>query len=376
MSNGFMVNEELRDSEKKYKMILDNANDLITILNDKLEHEYINENAFFDSLGYLREELIGKNPLLNIHPDDLKIATKTIRNIFRYGESRSEMRLMHKDGHYIWFEHKGKQFIDTGGITKAVIISRDISERKKAESIHLEEYKKLEELSQIKSELIMKASHELKTPLNSVYAASQFLLRNFKEQFRENELNYLEIIYRGSRKLSLLIDNLLDISKLESDELQLDLKDEDLVELIQDCVNDLTLRAHKRKINIKIDISQKCILSIDRIRLEQVIINLISNAIKFTPSNGDIFINLDDKKESIEISVKDTGIGITKKEKGQLFKKFSKIDRDDDNSEIITEGAGLGLYISKEIVELHKGKITVQSQGRNKGTTFIISLPK
>ncbi|MFX1503981.1 MAG: ATP-binding protein, partial [Promethearchaeota archaeon] len=295
---------------------------------------------------------------------------KTIRNLFKYGESRNEMRLKHKDGHYIWFEHKGKKFVDIDGTAKAIIISRDITERKKAENIQLEEYKKLEEISQIKSELIMKASHELKTPLNSVYAASQLLLRNFKKEFGENELNFLEIIYRGSQKLRLLIDNLLDISKLESNELKLDLKDENLVELIKDCVNDLKLRADKKKLNIKVNLPEKCILYIDRIRLEQVIINLLSNAIKYTPSAGTIFINLNDKKENIELSVKDTGIGITNKEKGQLFKKFGKFNRINQYSDISTEGAGLGLYISKEIVELHKGKIIVQSQGRNRGSTF------
>ena len=504
MPNELKRNEKhLRESEEKYKLILDNANDLITIINENLEHEYINEKAYFELLGYTKENIIGKTPLTPLHPDDVKLALKTLRDGFMYGEGRNEMRIRHKDGNYIWFEHKGKTFVDIDGKKKAIIISRDITERKIAEqklkeseakyremieniedgyfevdlkgkytyvndyicrymgiskeqilgksyshfldkdtikdvfkifnkvyinnlpkgtfesqvrrsdgqirtfegSFYLrydsrgqkvgfygftrditerkitenakrEEYRKLEELSEIKSESLMRASHELKTPLSSVYAAAQMLLKNFKEQLGDDILSFIEIIYRGSQKLRQLIENMLDASKLESKELKLNLNDENLIEIINNCINDLKLWADKRNVTIKANLTKEFILKVDRIRIEQVIINLLSNAIKYTPPKGEIIINLNEKEKYIEISITDNGIGLTKKDKVQLFQKFGKIKRFPNQLDIEYEGTGLGLYISKEIVELHNGKIIVKSQGRNKGSTFIIRLPK
>ncbi len=494
--------KQLSKSEETYKLILDNANDLITIINENLIYEYINEKAYFDLLGYNKEDIIGKTPLTPLHPDDVKKATKVLRDGFKYGEGRDEMRLRHKDGHYVWFEHKGKSFIDTNGKRKSIIISRDITERKKAEQksreseekyrlisenandlifildqnlkikyvnekpllnltgysvdeiigkralnyIHLddvemalkifteafnkeghgtidarvkhkkghfihveingslfhnekgqprallitrditerkkaenvknEEYKKLEELSEIKSESLLRASHELKTPLSSVYAASQLLLKNFNQQLGEDGLKLIEIIYRGSQKLRHLIANMLDVSRLKSNELNLNLNEENLVEIINNCINDLKLWADKRNLILKADLPEKSILRVDKIKVEQVLINLLSNAIKYTPPNGKILINLNVSENYIEISIKDTGIGLTKKEKELLFQKFGKSIRVYNGSDIETGGSGLGLYISKEIVELHNGKILVESKGRNMGSTFIVKLPR
>ncbi len=368
--------KKLKESEEKFKLILDNANDLITIINENFEHEYINEKAYLGLLGYTKDDIIGQTPLTPLHPDDSKIAIKTLRDGFKYGEGKNEMRVRHKDGHYLWFEHKGKTFVDTDGKKKAIIISRDITERKKAENFILEENKKLLELSKVKSELIMRVSHELKTPLSSIYAASQILLKNFKDEFGEKALEFIEMIYRGGQKLKQLIENLLDVSRVESGKLDLDLQNENLVEIINSSVSDLEYWADKKSINVIVKLPEEIVLEIDRIKIEQVIINLLSNAIKFTPPKGNISIRSNVSDQWVEISIKDTGIGLTKKEKGILFQKFGKIQRESNEIDVEIEGSGLGLYISKEVVELHNGKIYVESKGRNKGSTFTIKLPK
>ena len=113
----------------------------------------------------------------------------------------------------------------------------------------------------------------------------------------------------------------------------------------------------------------------DKIRIEHVILNLFTNAIKNTPSKGIIYISLTKNIDYIDIIIKDTGIGFTEDEREITFKKFGKIDRKIKGMNIITEGSGLGLYISKEIVKLHKGKVWLESEGRNKGSTFIVRLP-
>jgi len=129
-----------------------------------------------------------------------------------------------------------------------------------------------------------------------------------------------------------------------------------------------------RKLNVILNCPDELQFIVDKIRIQQVITNLLSNAIKNTPANGKIYITLIDHYDHIDIQIKDTGIGITKKEKELLFEKFGKMERYGMDLGVDIEGSGLGLFISKEIVELHGGQIIVESEGRNKGSTFTIRL--
>lgn len=368
--------ERLKQSEEKYKLILENANDLITIISENLEHEYINQQAYFNLLGYSKEDIIGKTPLIPIHPDDQKKALKTLKDGFKHGEGQNEMRVRHKKGHYIWMEHRGKTFVDTNGKRKAIIISRDITARKKAESFMHEENKKLMEINHFTSELIMRTSHELKVPLSSIFAATQLLLSLTKDQIGKEALEFVDVIQRGGQRLKYLIENLLDLSRVESGKLKLNKQKENVIEILKDCISDISYWADSRSINIRENFPSELYLSIDRSKFEQIFVNLLSNAIKYTPFKGKIYINLTEDAEWIDISIKDTGIGLTKTEQKLLFQKFGNIERSGKGYDIEMVGLGLGLFISQELIELHNGKIIVESQGRNKGATFTIKLPK
>ena len=131
-----------------------------------------------------------------------------------------------------------------------------------------------------------------------------------------------------------------------------------------------------RKLTIISELPNGIFLGVDKLRLGQAIINLISNAVKNTPRYGEIFVNVITHHKYIDIRIKDTGVGITTEEKERLFKKFGKIERYGLDMDVDIEGSGLGLYISKEIVELHGGKILVESKGRDKGSQFTIRLVK
>ena len=368
--------KRFKETEEKFKLILDNANDLISIFNENLQFEYINKKPFLNILGYKNDELIGKKGIDFVHPEDRDKILKTFIDSNKKIEGSIEARVKHKLGHYITTETNGKTFIDKDGKQKYLVISRDITERKRAEKIIIEENKKLLELSQIKSELLMRASHEFKTPLSSIYAASQFLLKEFSEQFDAKALGFIEMIYRGSQKLKQLIENLLDVSRVELGKLKLNLREENLVKLIKDCCYDLKYWADKRNINIKMELPSEITVKIDKIRIDQVLINLLSNAIKYTPPKGSIYIILKVNNQWVDLSIKDTGIGIINEEKQLLFQKFGKISRVSEGLNLESEGSGLGLYISKEIVEFHQGKIFVASKGRNKGSTFTVRLPR
>ena len=151
-------------------------------------------------VGYSIEDIIGKRALNFIYPDDREETLKKFQEAFeKEGQGTFEARLKHKKGHYIYIEINGRLFFNEDGEPKALLIARDITDRKKTENFIVEENKKLLELSEVKSELIMRASHELKTPLSSIYAASQILLKNFKDEFGEKALEFIEMIYRGEK---------------------------------------------------------------------------------------------------------------------------------------------------------------------------------
>jgi signal transduction histidine kinase len=189
-------------------------------------------------------------------------------------------------------------------------------------------------------------------------------------------IEFIEMIHKGGKRLKALIEKLLDISSIESGKMNLNLKQEDLVLLIDECVNELNYLLKERELNIELYLPDTAIVNVDKIRIEQVITNLLSNAIKNTPPNGYIIIKLSESIDSYYLSIRDTGVGLSEEDMDKLFKKFGKIERYGQDLNVDIEGSGLGLYISKEVIDLHGGRIWVESKGRNKGCTFKIRFYK
>ncbi len=258
----------------------------------------------------------------------------------------------------------------------ANVYGMDITERKNAENIILEEFQKLSELNQMRKDIIIRVSHELKTPLNAIYGASQRLLEYLEKNFNSDLNKYIEIINRGGKRLKKLISNIIDASKIDYNKIELKKREEDVIDIIKESIEDLIYFANERKVLLNINLPQKIVIRLDKIRIEQVFTNLLSNAIKNTPSRGLIYIEILNNKDFVDVSIKDTGIGLTAEEKNQLFKRFGKIERYGRSMGVDIEGSGLGLYISKEIVELHGGEIMVESEGRNRGAKFTVRLKK
>ena len=238
-----------------------------------------------------------------------------------------------------------------------------------------EQVEKLKEIDTIRSDFVRSISHELKTPLISVYTSSKYILDSYKDVLNEDILKLVKVINRGGDRLKRLAENLLDVYDLESKKVELKKQEYNITQTIMECINDLELSFKERELFLKTDLDEDIHIIMDKIRIEHVILNLLTNAIKNTPSKGIIYISLTKNIDYIDIIIKDTGIGFTEDEREITFKKFGKIDRKIKGMNIITEGSGLGLYISKEIVKLHKGKVWLESEGRNKGSTFIVRLP-
>ncbi|MEJ2279514.1 MAG: HAMP domain-containing sensor histidine kinase [Candidatus Lokiarchaeota archaeon] len=234
----------------------------------------------------------------------------------------------------------------------------------------------MKELEKMRKSLISRVSHELKTPLMSIRGVTELFMGKHQYDLDQEDVDLLQILERGEKRLEELIKNLIDISRIEYNEVQLEKQYVDLSHLFKDCIFEMNHLINKKCLSLYLDIPSDLLLNIDPTRIEQVIINLLMNSIKNTPSNGKITIYGKKSPLKVEISICDTGIGLTEKEKEILFTRFGKIERNEEGLENISiQGAGLGLFISKNIIEMHGGNIWAESDGRNKGSKFIFTLP-
>jgi PAS domain S-box-containing protein len=233
----------------------------------------------------------------------------------------------------------------------------------------------LNKINKLKTELLSRTSHELKTPLISIKGFTELLLTLHKSKLDPETISILDEIKEGSKRLEKIINLLLESAKLEAGQLELKKAKEDLTFLINFCVKELKGLATLRNQSILFDPNKKVEIMFDKERIYEVISNLLLNAVKYTPPGGRISIQTSINGNECIVSIKDNGIGFTEEEKKQVFKQFGKIERYGQGWDVAIEGTGLGLYITKKLVELHGGKIWLTSEGRNKGTTFNFSIP-
>ena len=371
-----VVEEKLRQSELKYRYLYESTPFSIVLLNSK--GKIVDCNPRTETMfGYTRTDLIGKKfqKISVIHPDYLSTIMELFKKFIEGNEvHRIDLQIYKKDGSSVWVNLQASLVqVENEYFVQALF--SDISKRKEAEFLINEEIIKLKELDQIRKNLISRVSHELKTPLASVCGGAEFLTTVYNDIGGE-ELEILTLINKGGNRLKYLVENLIDISRMEYNKFKLKKQMSNLCELIIESSKDMKHDLKERKLTLNLKLPDRLYLEIDRIRIEQVIMNLVSNAIKNTPPKGIITIEGVVEKNWIVISVSDTGVGLTREEMEIIFTRFGKIERYGEGLEYIDiQGSGLGLFISKEIVDLHGGTIKAESEGRNKGSTFIVKLP-
>ena len=369
--------ENLRESEEKYRLLVKSSPYSIILLD--INGSISDCNQITEKyLALSRDEIVGKtiDDINLISEKDKQLILNSVQELIDIKITEpKEFEFINESRERIWLENIFS-YVKIGGNDYIQILSSDITERKKIESIIQQELEKLKELDKLKSEFVLRASHELKTPLNSVYSASTILLNYYQTYLDERGKRLIKIINKGGKRLKNLIVDLIDVSKLESGVISIERKFEDLRKIVEECVNGLYYSFIERELFINVEITGEFLIKVNKSRIEQVIINILSNAIKNTPPRGKITVKLQKHDEYIDIKIQDTGVGFTEEEKEKLYKKFGKIERYGKGMNIVTEGTGLGLFISKELIELHGGKIWVESRGRNEGSTFTIRIPK
>lgn len=345
----------LEESEKHFRSLIENSADGIALLNKEGTYTYITP-SIKHILGYSQEEALKMNALDIVHPEDKTNYEKKFNELLKKKGSYTLalMRVKHKNGSWRWIESSVSNMLHDPHIQHLVLNFRDVTTRVR--------------LQQLKDEFLSIASHELKTPLTTIKGYIQLLEKYFQKLDDQKALKYIHQSDIYVDKLNQLISDLLDISRIQSGRMLLHLEEIQLCPLIKKTVKALQHLSSKHTLKYTCTGNPKVIA--DKERIEQVLTNLISNAIKYSPEQCTILINLTKKQGFAQISVQDQGVGIPKAAQKHLFQRFYRVE----NVVNKFSGLGIGLYISKEIIERHKGQIWVESD-EGKGSTFYFTLP-
>jgi len=372
-----ILHKKIRESEEMYCIISENASDLICIIGRDDVVEYVNKIAHMKQLGLKTEDLKDKPYVSIIFQEDRERVESLLNNCRKVGKIEFETRiiLFHSDNPYKWFEIKAQSFVDKQGDQKLLLLGRDITERKEYEKLLDKENIRLKELSDLQYKFVVAASHELRTPLTLICGGIDYIVKNLKEDLTSDTLKLINAIFRGSTRLRMLVESIVDFINVNSDIMLLNIQKRDLIEIIDLVLKELHDTIDRIKIKIILQSPEKIEFKFDEAYMRKVIFNLISNAVKNSKEGDSIKIEVGTNGDLVNFSIMDHGIGIMKEEKDVLFTEFGKIYRESTIFPTDIQGIGLGLYISKKIVEKHGGKIWVESEGRNKGSVFTFTLP-
>jgi len=353
------LEEQIAQSEKKYSNLVENINDAVILIQDGII-KYAN-SAVRAIIDTPLSDIIGK-PMINfISPEYQKLVAENYKQQLKEGniKNRYELIIINKLGEKIPVETNNSVIMFEGRPANLSIL-RDISQAKK--------------LDNIKSEFISIASHQLRSPLTGIKWFSQLLINQKIGHLSEKQVDFITQIYNSNERMIRLVNDLLDVSHLETgDKFKIDKKSGDIVALINNVIKDQKMDSPGKKITIKINKNcpSKLILRFDKDKIYQVFSNIINNSIKYSGKSSKIIIGLKCLANETLFSVKDFGLGIPDNQKERIFQKFFRAD---NIASVSTNGTGLGLYIVKGIIETHGGKIWFESK-ENEGTTFYFSLP-
>ncbi|MFW9948320.1 MAG: PAS domain S-box protein [Candidatus Odinarchaeota archaeon] len=511
------IEKMLKNSENKYKLIIENINDLVFIIDLKFRVEYVNQKIVSSILGYEIDDFLGISCLDFIYPEDIEQVVNELQNKKMHEEIKTELRIRHKDGYWVWFEWRGHIIIDRDERKKWFIIARDISNRKfteekyknlfenspnaillidfngkiidcnftatklfgnhknffigkslseldkifiseikpyfkkifqaffkgdfpdpieieikdkdqnsswveiqasvvKQESLtiiqlifkDISEKKKAELLekkfkeelekevqirtrelresfdqqklyldqilktSQFKTEFMSTMSHELRTPLNAIIGFTDLLVEGVYGPFNTEQKEILDDIRSSAQHQFDMIKNILDISKIESGQITLNIMKISVNSIVDQIISSLKPLYHKKDLDIKVkSLEKEVFIYADPIRFKEILLNLLTNAIKFT-IEGYVVLKVEDRYKEWLFKVTDTGIGIAVKDFPLIFKDFKRIDSTYVRS---VSGTGLGLSLTKRLVELHGGEINFTSL-LGSGSIFSFTISK
>lgn len=355
---------QMKKNEQVLAAITELSPDIISIVDANGTLVY-NSTAAKRIHGYDNDEMIGINTLDLIHIDDRDYVAQELTNLLNNpgGLTTVQYRYTNKDGSFSWMEATAFNLVKNPLIRGVVTISRKIEERKQLEM-------DLKDALSLRDDFLSIASHELKTPLTSIKLQLQMMVRAhvLKAEVSGLRSENMENLLEQVSSLQHLIEDLLSVSKIRTGNLALTLAEENLSFCVEKLIASYKNLFSEAKCFLEVDIENDIKMNCDKQKVEQVLVNLMSNAIKYAPGSK-IKIELKQNKGHAELRVKDLGPGIPPENHEMIFGRFARA-----SSSSYTSGLGIGLFISKNIVEGHKGSIHVESKPGS-GTTFIVKLP-
>lgn len=364
------IEENLKVSLKNWEDTFKAISDGVWILD--MEGHVLHSNGVFERLlGIETKDVLNNHCYRIAHHTSEFIEECPFKKMLQTGK-RAAVELEDKERGVWLYVVVDPIFDEAGHVTRAVHIVRDITETKKAETLRIEK-ERVEYANRAKSEFLATMSHELRTPLNSIMGFSELLKEGMYGELNEKQAHYINNVLTSSKFLLELINDILDLSKVETGKIELVRERMSVPGTISETIVLIKEKASKHNVHIKQDFDpQLDFIEADKQRFKQILFNLLSNAIKFSKKEGGT-VAITAKKESdmAKFSVSDTGIGIKEEDMGKLFKEFAQA-----NPEISKNygGTGLGLAITKKLVELHGGNIAVESR-YGEGSTFSFLLP-
>ncbi|MGK5092061.1 ATP-binding protein [Deltaproteobacteria bacterium TL4] len=363
----------LEETQNKYHSLIEASEDGL-ILTDMEFNTLLHNNAYATSLGDNEGEPFHER-LTKVHPDDQAIAQKLLNEIADRGEMEVEYRIQHKDGYWVYRSTSGVVIHDIQGRPKSILFTIwDITDIKQMEN-DLKIAKEQAQAANIaKTRFLANMSHEIRTPLNGIVGFSQILLNRLKEvQLPGNSHHHLQNIITCANNLSELINDILDLSKIEAGKIQLNLESLNFKQLFQGVYHINKPQALNKKIKFSYEVDSSLPLWIlsDRTKLNQILMNLVVNALKFTSEGKKVHMRAAQENNWLLLQVIDEGIGIPQERQHAIFNAF---EQGDITTTRMYGGTGLGLAITRRMVDLLKGTIEIDSYVQ-KGTTFSIRVP-
>ena len=363
------ASEYLRVQEHEKKVILNSLSELLVFMDPECRIVWANK-ASLDYLGMKLADIVGQKfeKVSLLCESDASVSP--VRTAL--GSGKEEVDEISTPDGKVWMVRANPIRDEDGRLTGILQTGLDITAHKRSEERLLNAKLEAEGASQAKSEFLANMSHELRTPLNSIIGFSDILLEMVFGELNERQLKYVNNISNSGKSLLELINDILDLSKVEAGKMELHYSEFSLAAVFEDVRTVLNPLARSRSIAMTFSIEPGFSnLEADRKRLIQILYNLVSNAIKFTPEGGNVSVYGKKTGDYAIISVTDSGIGISREDQNKLFQPFTQIDASSSRQYC---GTGLGLALVKKIVKLHQGVIRVESE-LDKGSTFTFSIP-
>ncbi|WP_432402751.1 PAS domain S-box protein [Wukongibacter sp. M2B1] len=371
------IEKFLRESEERNRRLVELLPDPIIMQKDG-RILYINKAAISFLGGENRHNFIGKNifRFVEFYPDEnrtflMENSKEEINNFSKF----SEVKIIRKSDNAILDAEIASTVFDYSNKKATLILMRDLCDRRKAEK-YIKLFNDAIEFDKLKTQFFANLSHELRTPLNVILGTIQILTLYIKEaplRDRDEKVkNRIKILKQNCYRLLRLVNNLIDITKIDAGFYEVSLQNHNIVNVVEEITLSVAGYIEQKKLKLIFDTNvEEKTIACDPDKIERIMLNLLSNAIKFTEAGGSIFVNILDNDGEIVISVKDTGIGIPTDKLKYVFEHFRQVDKSFTRNH---EGSGIGLSLVKSLVELHGGTINVNSE-YGKGSEFIIQLP-